>query len=186
MTPTETLKHEHQIVLLVLEGAERRAQSLREGGPIDADVVSELEEIVDFLRDFVDRCHHGKEETHYFERMVERGMARESGPIAVMLYEHEQGRALVRALAAATAELKAGKESARAVAAGALHQFVELLRGHIFKEDNILYPMADRLFTPEDVRVLAEAFNRVEREEMGAGVHEKYHEFAHRLAGRAR
>ena len=186
MTPTETLKHEHQIVLLVLEGAERRARTLAEGAGLDAGVLLELDEIVDFLRNFVDRCHHGKEEKHYFERMVQRGMAREAGPIAVMLHEHEQGRALVRALAAATAELKAGNASARALVANALHEFVELLRAHIFKEDNILYPMADQLFTPEDLRALTDAFDRIEAEEMGEGVHEKYHELAHRLAGRAR
>jgi hypothetical protein len=40
------------------------------------------------------------------------------------------------------------------------------------------------LFTAEDRRALAEAFDRVEAEEMGAGVHEKYHQLAHELAGK--
>jgi hemerythrin-like domain-containing protein len=53
----------------------------------------------------------------------------------------------------------------------------------IDKEDNVLYPMADRLFTPADQQALAEDFERVEAEEIGAGVHERYHQLAHDLAG---
>jgi hemerythrin-like domain-containing protein len=55
------------------------------------------------------------------------------------------------------------------------------LRAHIDKEDNVLYPMADRLFTPEDQRALTKAFEKVEAEEIGEGVHEKYHQLAHDL-----
>ena len=56
-----------------------------------------------------------------------------------------------------------------------------MLRAHINKEDNILYPMADQLFTAEDQTALNEAFEQVEAQEMGEGVHEKYHRLAHEL-----
>jgi hemerythrin-like domain-containing protein len=56
------------------------------------------------------------------------------------------------------------------------------LRAHIDKENNILFPMADQLFTPKDQEELIEAFEKVEAEEMGEGVHEKYHQLAHDLA----
>ena len=48
----------------------------------------------------------------------------------------------------------------------------------------MLYPMADRLFTATDQRELWEAFEKVETEEIGEGVHEKYHQLAHTLAER--
>jgi len=57
-----------------------------------------------------------------------------------------------------------------------------MLRNHIEKEDNILYPMGDRLFSQEDQQSLSEAFEKIEKEEMGEGVHEKYHQLAHELA----
>jgi hemerythrin-like domain-containing protein len=41
--------------------------------------------------------------------------------------------------------------------------------------------MADRVFTPEDQEALGEAFEKVEAEEMGERVHEKYHKLAHEL-----
>jgi hypothetical protein len=60
--------------------------------------------------------------------------------------------------------------------------YAELLRRHIQKEDNVLYPMADRVLTGQDQQALAEAFEKVEAQEIGQGVHEKYHRLAHELA----
>ena len=57
-----------------------------------------------------------------------------------------------------------------------------LLRAHIDQEDNVVYPIADQILTAEDQRDLGEAFDRVEAEEMGLGVHERYHTMAHELA----
>lgn len=39
MTPTEILKHEHQIILKVLDAAEREVQRIQAGGTVDADWV---------------------------------------------------------------------------------------------------------------------------------------------------
>lgn len=51
----------------------------------------------------------------------------------------------------------------------------------IAKEDNILFPLADRLFTPGDQKALEREFERVEAEEMGEGTNERYHQLAHEL-----
>ena len=180
MNPTETLKHEHQIVLLILDAAEREAASIRAKGTVR---VPQVEEMLDFFKNFVDRCHHGKEERHLFPRLQERGLPSGVGPVAVMLHEHEQGRAAVRAIADALARVKAGdREAAGALAAG-LTEYTELLRSHIFKENNVLFPMADHMLSGADQAELAEAFDKVEAEEIGPGVHERYHRLAHELAG---
>jgi hemerythrin-like domain-containing protein len=178
MTPTETLKHEHQVILLVLDAAEREAHSIRATG---APHVDQIGEMVDFFRNFVDRCHHGKEERHLFPKMNEKGMPVGTGPIAVMLHEHEQGRAAVRAVADALARVKAGEAQAAGALPEGLFAYVALLRNHISKENNVLFPMADRMLSPGDQQVLAEAFEKVETEEMGEGTHERYHQLAHRL-----
>jgi hemerythrin-like domain-containing protein len=178
MKPTETLKHEHQIVLLVLKGAEREARSIQAGNGAHEE---EIEQMVDFFRTFVDRCHHGKEERHLFPAMHGKGMPLEAGPLAVMLHEHELGRSAVRAVAGALDRVKRGEADAGPDLATALLGYVELLRSHISKEDNVLFPMADRILPAEEQGDLAVLFDKVEVEEIGAGVHEKYHELAHRL-----
>jgi hemerythrin-like domain-containing protein len=179
MSPTETLKHEHQIVLLVLKGAKHEAASIQAGGAVHVEIV---EQMVDFFRTFVDRCHHGKEERHLFPAMHGKGMPLETGPLAVMLHEHEQGRAAVRAITGALERVKGGEAGTGRDLAKALLGYVELLRNHISKEDNVLFPMADRILPAEEQSDIAVLFDKVEEEEIGAGVHEKYHELAHRLA----
>ena len=84
MTPTEELKHEHEVILLVLQGAERQA-ALR------APKQGNLNELLDFFANFIDRCHHAKEERYLFPKMEERGVPNQGGPIGVMLSEHEVG-----------------------------------------------------------------------------------------------
>ncbi len=180
MEATETLKHEHQVILLVLQAVEREVQGMRESNRVEAERVAKM---VDFAQSFADRCHHAKEENLLFAKMEERGMSAETGPIAEMLAEHAAGRRLVRAVADALPRAVGGQPGAVAVVRDSLSAYTQLLRSHIEKEDNILYPMAERLLTPEDQRALVEAFERVEAEEMGAGVHERYHRLAHQLAG---
>lgn len=180
MVPTEVLKHEHKVILKVLEAAEKDVEQIRIHGKIN---VGRIQKMVEFFREFADRCHHAKEEKLLFEKMKERGMTVEGGPLAVMLHEHDQGRAWVRGVAEALPGAESGDQEAKSIIAGNLDSFVNMLRAHIDKEDNVLYAMADKMLTDEDQKELAEAFERVEAEEIGEGVHEKYHQLAHELAG---
>ncbi len=179
MSATAILRHEHDIILLVLRGVERGAASLDDTLKADPDW---LDTLVDFFRNFTDRCHHAKEERYLFVSMEERGVPREGGPIGVMLREHEQGRTFVRAIAEAAPTAKSGDAAGRDAAKSNLLAYAELLRAHIAKENDVLFPMADQVLTAEDQTRLEEAFERVEAEEMGEGTHERYHELAHELA----
>jgi hemerythrin-like domain-containing protein len=90
MTAIETLKHEHQIVLLVLTGAEREVQAIQKTGKAD---IAKIETMGDFFKNFVDRCHHTKEEKHLFPKMQERGLPKEGGPIAKETWDFWNGLA---------------------------------------------------------------------------------------------
>ena len=87
MTATEVLKHEHQIVLLVLTGAERELDFVQRAAIVH---VEQVDKMLDFFRTFTDRCHHAKEEKHLFPLIRQRGMPAGCDPIVVMLDEHEQ------------------------------------------------------------------------------------------------
>lgn len=178
MTATEILVDEHRLIKKVLDWGEAEIARIDAGGRPDAE---KLAQAVDFIRNFADRCHHAKEEGLLFKRLEERGMPSQGGPIAVMLHEHDLGRAHVRAVAAALEGAARGEAAALATLREHLAGYIELLRAHIDKEDRILYPMADRLLGAADQAALLEEFARVEREEIGAGVHEKYHRLAEEL-----
>jgi hemerythrin-like domain-containing protein len=179
MTPTKTLKHEHHVILMVLKAIEREADFMDEQKAVHAD---KLRQMVEFSRGFTDDCHHAKEEQHLFPKMVERGVEQEQGPIGVMLHEHELGRGFVRQIDETVGPAAQGYAQAFEELKGALRSYITLLRQHIDKENKMLFPLADSVLTADDQEQLREAFERVEAEEIGEGVHEKYHQLAHDLA----
>jgi hemerythrin-like domain-containing protein len=91
-----------------------------------------------------------------------------------MLAEHEQGRTFTRGMRDAANRLAAGDASARTEVVINARGYAALLRQHIQKENGILFPMADQVIPVAQQAQVAEGFERVEHEETGEGVHEKY------------
>jgi hemerythrin-like domain-containing protein len=166
--PTQVLKDEHALILEALDAIERKVTALEAGAAPDR---AYFEKAVQFLRTFADQCHHGKEENLLFKTMVDRGFPRQGGPIAVMLHEHETGRSFIRGLAEGAAGVGTDPGAAKRIIQNG-RGYISLLRAHIDKENNVLFPMADNALSPEDQQHLGHEFERFEAEETGAGVHE--------------
>ena len=181
MKPTEILSGEHRIIEQVLDCLEIMAQSCAAEGRLDK---TSAEQALDFFRNFADRCHHGKEETHLFPAMEAKGFPRQGGPTGVMLSEHEQGRVHVRGMADAIEGAATGESEAVARFVAHARGYVGLLREHIEKEDHCLFTMADQTLTEDDQQRLLEAFAHVEHEHMGLGTHEKFLKVADELTDR--
>ncbi len=160
-TPTGRLREEHEVILRALTLLERLGRRLEAGESVDREGLAWLRE---FFGTFADRCHHGKEEQHLFPALERQGVPREGGPLAVMLHEHEEGRALVRAMA---------QEGDDRQVAGAIRGYVALLRAHIEKENGILFPLAEQLLPEAEQQGLVHAFEAVEEAVAGPGVHER-------------
>ena len=171
MQATDVLREEHEVILRVLAGVRELVRRLEAGEPVEADPV---ELVLEFITGFADGCHHKKEEDSLFPLLERRGLPRGGGPLAVMLMEHDLGRRLVGDMREALDGLRAGDVAARAELARAARGYHDLLREHIDKENGVLFPMADRLLSEEDRRGLAERFERVEHEEVGAGEHQRF------------
>ena len=173
MTATQELMTEHRAIERMLAVLDAAAGRLEAGERVRPEV---FREAVEFVRNFADRCHHGKEEDNLFPRLEELGVPREGGPLGVMLFEHDEGRAYIGAIAGAVDAYERGDEAAAVTIASNARGYVALLRGHIQKEERVLFPMADQVLSADDQRTLAEGFERIETEVMGAGVHERYHQ----------
>lgn len=173
--PTEILSDEHRVIERVLDVLERLTR---------APVAGSLErwtKALEFFRHFADQCHHYKEEKVLFPAMEAHGIPREDGPIGMMLMEHEQGRAHVRAMMSAVDQLAKGDGAATELLLNHAHGYLALLREHIQKEDDILFRMADEVIPEDEQKTLLGAFEDYEAEETGAGVHEKYLKIAREL-----
>ena len=173
MRASEVLKSEHRGIERMLKVLEREAVRLDAGQPAN---VGTIEQGIDFLRNFADHCHHTKEETELFPAMRRAGVPVEGGPIGVMLEDHEHGRAYIRGMAESLEAYKKGDEAAAKSLAENIHGYTELLTAHIWKEDNVLFAMADQVLSDSDQAELIANFDRIESEEMGPGVHERYHQ----------
>jgi hemerythrin-like domain-containing protein len=141
-----------------------------------------LEKIIEFLSVFADQCHHGKEEDILFPALEKVGIPREGGPIGVMLNEHDHGREHIRAMRRALGELKEGRNGA-ADFVRAAKGYVELLRNHILKENDVLFIMAEESLSGEEQKRLFDAFETMEREKIGVGRHEAFHRLMDELTG---
>lgn len=178
MRPTQVLIGEHKGVLLALQLLAKIEEGLvaKNDEPLD-----HLGLLLDFLKGFVDLCHHGKEEDVLFPELERRGVKRDGGPIGVMLAEHEAGRRHVRAMSDGLSRLQRGEPEAAAAIHTVSEAYRELLQAHILKENNILFPLADQL-VPEDVAGrIVEQFEAIERDRVGEGKHEAYHAMLDRL-----
>ena len=172
---TDVLKQDHRVIEKVLAVVERLAQNPREAS------LEDWKKALDFIRGFADKCHHLKEEKILFPALEKHGIAREGGPIGMMLVEHEEARAYVREMVEALAHGAEDSEVRRTILAQNARAYLHLLREHIRKEDEILFQMADEALSPEEQKELAQEFEKHEAEEIGAGVHEKYLKIAEEL-----
>jgi hemerythrin-like domain-containing protein len=139
MDPIETLMSEHRAIERVLDALVAFADDVERSDTTDK---QELSRFVTFVGEFADAGHHGKEEDILFKAMVEGGFPSEDGPIGVMLREHDEGRAFVGILHERAHQDAAWSEADRRQIGATARQFADLLRSHIEKEDEILYPMA--------------------------------------------
>lgn len=173
MNATESLREDHRVIERMLAVLEAAAAKMKAGEPVPAGL---FREAVDFVRNFADKWHHGKEETNLFPRMEERGVPRADGPLAVMLHEHVMGRDYIAAIDDAIGDYEQGDEASGRVIEENLRGYAELLRDHIWKEENVLFPMADQVLSEDDQRELEQRFKQVEEEVMDPGVRERYQE----------
>lgn len=143
MVGIECLIEEHKNISRMNQVVEELCIRFMEEDKIDTD---EFRKIIDFIRNYADRHHHGKEEKILFVQMLE-----ELGNIADnlvrhgMLIEHDLGRLYVMNLEQALAAYDMEKSSKNKLdiisnASG----YVNLLRRHIEKEDTVLFPYAEK------------------------------------------
>lgn len=145
---TSVLVEEHKLILRMIALLERNAALSADGKYCNWQFYNDA---IDFIRTYADRFHHAKEEDILFTALIDNGMPKDHSPVGAMLMEHDQGRAWVRALESAVDKVQRGDITARAEIASNARGYSELLREHISKEDEILYPLSERIL-PENVR----------------------------------
>lgn len=131
----------------------------------------DIEDIIEFLKVFADKCHHGKEEDFLFPALEKVGIKNQNGPIGVMLAQHRQGRELIKQMQESIEDKIINKQAF----ANAASSYVNLLRNHIEKENTILFPMSDTKLPVSIQKRLLDDFENHEKNVIGEGKHEELH-----------
>lgn len=140
MNAIDYLMDEHRTLESVLGAMETWAESL--DARADDENGRQLGAFASFLRDYVDPVHHQKEERILFEALIEYGFPRDVGPVAAMRREHDECRSLVQRMASIAGSAHEWTADDKAMLRGVVFGYIEHLSHHIFKEDNVLYPVA--------------------------------------------
>lgn len=146
----DDLMREHEAILFALQILESFERRIAAGQPVDT---TDLAAFLGFLREFADKCHHGKEEGILFPALVAAGVPDQGGPVGVMLDEHAQGRRWIAQMDASlgpTLDPERFGQAARGYRA--------LLQAHIRKENEVLFPMAERLLGTDQLDSIFEQF----------------------------
>ena len=141
---------EHRLIgrmISLIKDATVQIESTHRVDPVFVDIA------VDFIRMYADRTHHGKEEDILFEFFD-----KDLDIIKVMFEDHTIGRNYVKNT------VQGIKDRDLSVITENLSGYAGLLKQHIKKEDEVLYPWIDRSLTTHQVGELYSRCLKVEEE----------------------
>ena len=144
--------------------------------------LEDFPKIIDFIRVYADKHHHGKEEDVLFETMNKslENIAK-SGAITGMYIEHDLGRLYMANLERALDKYAAGDDYARLDIIGNAIGYTDLLDRHIEKENTALYKLAERMLDDTNKAFIDEECNKVEEKATEEGLQDKYLELVSQL-----
>lgn len=147
----EQLMDDHQKILAFLNELEARLIDFMVNNTYSH---QQFVEDIQFIREFADKAHHQREENGLFKIMVEYlGAPAQKLVQHGMLVEHDQARFHVRQWEAANNRYQENPTNQdKLTILAEAYGYVELLRRHIDKEDNVVYPFAQKNLSPEQIK----------------------------------
>jgi len=154
-TATQNLENDHVYILQLTAVMQKMASK-------GATNINHFKSVVNIIRNYADGLHHKKEEDLLFPLFEQRTTGGHCAPVGVMLLEHEQGREYVKGMVKSIEDYEGGNEAALQYIHHNMLGYAELLQNHIYKENNILFRMADDALTEDDQNLLVNKFNIIE------------------------
>jgi len=168
MQPYGLLMIEHRLIermLAVIKVAISKIEFKHEIDPVFVDIA------VDFLRIYVDRTHHGKEEDILFRELKRKSLSADDQRIMdELIEEHVLVRQTIALIVNANSRYRDGDDIALIIIANNLKTLIEFFPIHIEKEEKKFYPASRAYFTDEEGQAILAEFGKLDQKM----VHEKY------------
>jgi len=168
MKPIGPLMTEHRLIERAIKLLKAELEHFGNEKEFDTAI---LVSIVDFMRTYSDRTHHGKEEDILFRDLARKNLIpAHKATMDELVQEHKYARKTVTELENAYRRYIDGDHQAASDIASTLKKLVELYPVHIEKEDkHFFFPVLD-YFTPEEQQHMLNEFWEFDRKL----IHEKY------------
>lgn len=170
--PVMDLMSDHRRIEAVMSALEKQ---LLAGDSFPAEFIGKA---LTFFVEYADGFHHLKEEEYLFPAMADRGVPVECGPIGVMLHDHAIGRQLLSGIRSRLEEASRGDPNAQTAVRVYATQYIDMLRQHIWKEDNVLFSIAQRVLDEQAADSVAEEFATMSSTNGAAETLERHRQFA--------
>lgn len=159
-TAINQMTAEHRNIKTVIESLQDAVAALDKRQRLN---VEKLRNVVEFLRVYADQRHHQREEALFFPILVKRGVPAQGCPIGGLNHEHEKGRGLVSALNEQINIYELHRPGTDQALRQTLQEIVKLYRHHLWMEDAMVFPMAEKLISEDDNRELLIQFADLDR-----------------------
>ncbi len=176
MHALDIIQEEHRNLWRIAITIDLVADELASGNTVDAGFFSAL---FDYIHEFMDGCHHAKEDEYLFLAMRRRS-ADAADILDRLQAEHRNGPANLRAL---RAQLAGGTQALvrnQAFIDG-LRDYARGLKQHIRSEEKDAFPMAREILQPEDWVGIDAAFGDNADPLFGEQARAEYRELYHRI-----
>ena len=172
MDSIELMVNEHAYIKRMLEVVRKASLKVLFQDQIDYE---DFAKMIDFIRNYADDHHHGKEEKILFNRMVsEIGGAAEKLVNNGMLVEHDMGRFFIQELVEALEKVKEGDQEAKLDVIANAISYANLLTRHIDKEDKVVYTFAKRALSKDTFDIIDKECEGFEKDRSDKGIQKKY------------
>ena len=153
--PIGPLMVEHRLIERMIALMKKQSIRIKEEERVDPGFIDTA---VDFIRNYADRLHHGKEEGILFRELENKNLSEEHELLmAELVKEHEWGRKTTRRLVEANMKYKNGDKKSISTVLDCLNELIDFYPRHIQKEDkNFFMPIMEYLSIEEQESMLEE------------------------------
>jgi len=166
-TATKNLENDHVYILRLIDVMEQMVITI-------STELKHIDLAVGLIRNYADGFHHVKEENLLFPLLVKKGFSTDQGPIPVMLHDHAEARKYVKGMTEEIENIRKGDTSSFTILYENMQGYIDLLRAHIRKENNVLFRMADEKLSTDEQEELIKTFSAMEKTTYNPGMIDRF------------
>jgi hemerythrin-like domain-containing protein len=168
MMPAGPLMIEHRLIERIIKLLEGQLKIIEEKREAD---LAFIDDAIDFIVNYADRCHHGKEEDILFGELKKKDISDSHNKmIDELIQDHIYGRETVKQLSEAKKAYAEGDKSKIDDISDQIKKLVELYPNHIRKEDKNFFIPVMEYFTRKEQDDMLDRFWEFDKNL----IHQKY------------